>query len=122
MPIKFDGEKPIFIQVAERIEDAILAGAFPEESQVPSITEISVNYRINPATALKGINMLVDRGIIYKRRGLGMFVLEGAQETLRQDRRELFYHNFIENMIAEAKKLCITQGELSSMIERGFTR
>ena len=70
----FDNQKPIFQSIAEWLEDAILAGIYVEEGQVPSITEISVQYNINPATALKGVNKLVDSGLIYKKRGLGMFV------------------------------------------------
>ena len=68
----FSEDRPIFLQLADRLEEGILSGAYPEESQVPSITEYSVNYRINPATALKGINLLVDAGLLYKKRGVGM--------------------------------------------------
>ena len=78
MYINFDSEKPIFLQIAEGLEDSILSGVYPEESQIPSITEFSVAYRINPAPALKGINVLVDEGIVYKKRGIGMFVKSGA--------------------------------------------
>ena len=73
-------DRPIFQQIAEQLEEAILSGAYPEESQVPSITEYSVQYRINPATALKGINLLVDAGLLYKKRGVGMFVASGARD------------------------------------------
>ena len=122
MLINFDDERPIFIQIAEGIEDAILSGAFPEESQIPSITEFSVNYKINPATALKGINILVDNEIVYKKRGLGMFVSTGAVIKLLDKRKEQFYVNFIQKMIAEAKRINITKGELVSMVERGFEK
>lgn len=74
----FHDEKPIFQQLAEQLEEGILNGTYPEETQVPSITEYSVNYKINPATALKGINLLVDAGLLYKKRGVGMFVSAGA--------------------------------------------
>ena len=87
MQIDFDSERPIFQQIADGLEDAILSGVFPEGSQIPSITEFSVTYKINPATALKGINLLVDENIVYKKRGLGMFVTEGAAEKLRQKRK-----------------------------------
>ena len=63
MKLNFDDEKPVFLQIAEGMEDAILTGVFQEESQIPSTTELSVTYKINPATALKGINLLVDAGI-----------------------------------------------------------
>ena len=90
MELDFNSEKPIFQQIAEGLEDSILSGAFPEESQIPSITEFSVLYKINPATALKGINLLVDAGVVYKKRGVGMFVAQGAVEALRAKRREGF--------------------------------
>ena len=84
MLIRPDSEKPIFLQISQGLEDAILAGVYPEESQIPSITEFATTYKINPATALKGINLLVDAGIVYKKRGLGMFVAPGAVEKLRE--------------------------------------
>ncbi|HHU72910.1 MAG TPA: GntR family transcriptional regulator [Clostridiales bacterium] len=120
MQMNFNEERPIYIQISEGIEDAILSGAFQEESQIPSITELSVNYRINPATALKGINILVDEGNIYKKRGVGMFVAEGAVERLTFKRREKFYGNYIRNLVDEAKRLEITKDEIKTMIERGF--
>ena len=120
MKLDFESSKPIFLQIAEGIEDAILSGAFPEGQQIPSITELSASYKINPATALKGINLLVDENIVYKKRGLGMFVTEGAAEKLRQKRKESFYENFIKAMVEEAKRLEISREELKAMMERGF--
>lgn len=92
----FNEERPIFQQLAEQLEEGILSGVYPEESQVPSITEFSVTYKINPATALKGINLLVDAGLLYKKRGVGMFVSIGAPEKLREQRKERFYRDYIE--------------------------
>ncbi|MGN0558743.1 MAG: GntR family transcriptional regulator [Acutalibacteraceae bacterium] len=120
MKINFESEKPIFIQVAEVIEDAILSGTFEEETQIPSTTEFSVSYKINPATALKGINILVDKGLVYKKRGVGMFVCEGACDKLRLERKQAFYENFIKSVITEAKRLKISTEEIKSMIERGY--
>lgn len=116
----FHDEKPIFQQLAEQLEEGILNGTYPEETQVPSITEYSVNYKINPATALKGINLLVDAGLLYKKRGVGMFVSAGAQNQLRRQRRERFYQDFIQRMVHEARQLGLTERELVEMIERGF--
>lgn len=121
MKLDFNSEKPIFQQIAEGIEDAILTGAFPEGSQIPSITEFSVRYTINPATALKGINLLVDEGIVYKRRGVGMFVADGAVESLREKRRLGFYRRFVTGMAREAKRLDISPEELSAMIQKAFS-
>jgi len=120
LQINFEDERPIFMQIAEGIEDAILTGAFAEEEQIPSITELSVNYKINPATALKGISILVDEGIIFKKRGIGMFVAQGAVLKLRDKRKELFYEHFIKRLIEEAKKLGITIEEILCMVERGY--
>ena len=122
MKLNFDDEKPVFLQIAEGMEDAILTGVFQEESQIPSTTELSVTYKINPATALKGINLLVDAGIVYKKRGVGMFVAEGAVRKLRQKRKDKFYENFVSRLVEEAKKLEITDMEIISMIERGFSK
>ncbi len=122
MKIEFEDERPIFVQIAEQIEDGILSGAFPEESQIPSTTEISVNYRINPATALKGINLLVDSGIVYKKRGVGMFVSEGAVEVIREKRKEEFFDRYILRLAEEARKLSLTKKDVEDMIERGFTK
>ena len=89
----FDESRPIFLQLAEMLEDGIISGAFPEGGQIPSITEYSAALKINPATALKGINLLVDAGLVYKKRGVGMFVAEGAREALLANRREGFYES-----------------------------
>ena len=122
MKLNLDQEKPIFIQIAEGIEDGILTGAFLEESQIPSITEFYVNYKIKPATALKGINLRVDEAIIFKKRGVGMFVAKGAVSKLRKKRQDQFYDNYIHRLVEEAKRLGITSDEIIAMIERGFVQ
>ncbi len=111
-------ERPIFLQIADTIKDGIISGAYPEESQVPSITEFSVTYKINPATALKGVNLLVDEGLLYKKRGVGMFVSSNATKQLLTQRKELFYEKLIAPMLEEAKRLQISSDELIEMIER----
>ena len=121
MELNFSSERPIFQQIAEGIEDSILSVAFPEESQIPSITEFSVQYKINPATALKGINLLVDEGMIYKKRGLGMFVAQGAMEALGQKRKAGFYEKFVAALVKEARRLGIGKEELGAMLEQGFS-
>lgn len=120
MQLNFQDERPIFIQLAEQIEDAILSGAFPEETQIPSTTEISVSYKINPATALKGINMLVDSGIVYKKRGVGMFVAAGSVKLLLEKRKKEFAKKYVDSLVKEAKRLNLTKEDIFSMIERGF--
>ena len=122
MELDLNGERPIFQQIADWLADGILSGAFPEESQIPSITEFSVQYKINPATALKGINLLVDAGVIYKKRGVGMFVQKGAADQLRAKRRESFYEHFVSGLVAEAKRLGIGREELAALIDQGFAQ
>ncbi len=113
-------EKPIFIQIAEQLEDSIFTGVFPEETKIPSTNEISALLNINPHTVLKGMNMLVDEEIIYKKRGLGMFVREGAVKKIREKRQGQFYEQYIAALIEEASKLQMTKEEIISLIERGF--
>ena len=122
MNINTESEKPIFQQIKEGIEDAILSGAFPEGSQIPSITEFSVTYKINPATALKGINLLVDEKIVYKKRGVGMFVCDGATEKLTENRKNEFFEKYVESLVSEAKRLKLTAKDITVMIERGFEK
>ena len=117
----FDDQRPIFLSIAEWLEDAILAGVYGEEAQAPSTTEISLQYNINPATALKGVNLLVESEILYKRRGLGMFVARGARAKLLERRRQQFFDGYMEPLIREAKRLQITGEDLHAMIERGYS-
>ncbi|GIN84928.1 GntR family transcriptional regulator [Heyndrickxia sporothermodurans] len=114
-----DDSRPIFVQIAERIEDDIIEGGLPEESQVPSTNQFASFYQINPATAAKGVNRLVDEGILYKKRGIGMFVSIGAREKLIEKRREQFYEQYILTMIKEGKKLGMTIKQITEMVQRG---
>ncbi|MBN1191190.1 MAG: GntR family transcriptional regulator [Dehalococcoidales bacterium] len=113
-------EKPIFLQFAEELEENILKGIFEEESQIPSTTEVSINLRINPATANRGVNLLVDEGIIYKKRGIGMFVAAGARKKIIKKRRNAFYESYILPLIRESKNLELRKSEILAMIERGY--
>ena len=117
-----DEGRPIFVQIAEEIENAIIDGALPEESQVPSTNELAAFHRINPATAAKGINQLVADGILYKKRGIGMFVSPGARAKLRDRRREQFADRYLRPLIVEARKLGISTAEVKDMIDTWETR
>lgn len=109
-------DRPIFVQIAERVEDDIIAGELPEESQVPSTNEFAAFYRINPATAGKGVNLLVDDGILYKKRGIGMFVASGARERLIEKRRARFSVEYLRPLLAEASKLDISPARLGELL------
>ena len=109
-------EKSIYIQIKEMIEDDILRDVLLEEERVPSTKELARLYAINPATAAKGVNLLVDEGILYKKRGIGMFVATGAKAQIQGKRREQFYDNYVKSLMAEAMSLGITKKELVAMI------
>jgi GntR family transcriptional regulator len=111
-----DESRPIFAQVAEQLENDIISGAMPEESQVPSINEFAAYYRINPATALKGVTLLVDAGLLYKKRGIGMFVSPGAAGLLIERRRKQFAAEYVRPLLAEAAKLGISAEQLAHLI------
>jgi DNA-binding transcriptional regulator YhcF (GntR family) len=118
MEYLIDENRPIFGQIAERIEEDILAGRLAEEEQVPSTNQFAALYQINPATAAKGVNLLVDQGILYKKRGLGMYVASGARAKLLEKRREQFFEHYVVTMLQEAEKLDITTEQLTEMVQR----
>jgi len=120
MQFNMSGEKPIFLQFAEELEDNILKGIYEEESQIPSTTEVAVKLKINPATANRGVNLLVDEDIIYKKRGIGMFVSLGARLKIIAKRKKAFYESYILSLLEEAENLNITKSEIIDLIERGF--
>ncbi len=113
----FTEESPIFQQLAAKIADDIVAGVYPEETAVPSATDFAVFYKINPATASKGVNLLVEQGGLYKKRGVGMFVASGAAELLRSRRREQFRKQYVEPLVREAQVLKIDVAELHTIID-----
>jgi len=111
-----DDGTPLFVQIAEQLADDIVDGGLAEGARVPSTNELAAFYRINPATAAKGINVLVDDGVLEKRRGIGMFVAAGAQEQLRAGRRKRFAEQYVDPMLAEANRLGIDTDTLVSLV------
>ncbi|MCI6005847.1 MAG: GntR family transcriptional regulator [Blautia sp.] len=110
-------EKSIYIQIKEMIEKDILRDILLEEERVPSTNELAKLYAINPATAAKGVNLLVDEGILYKKRGIGMFVAAGAKKRIMEKRKKHFYDDYVKSLLAEAVSLGISKKELIEMIE-----
>ena len=109
-------EKSIYLQIKEMIERDILRDILLEEERVPSTNELARLYAINPATAAKGINLLVEEGILYKKRGIGMFVAEGAKASIMKKRKEHFFDDYIKGLLSEAASLGISKKELIEMI------
>jgi DNA-binding transcriptional regulator YhcF (GntR family) len=118
-----DEGAPLFVQVAERLSAEIADGGLAEGKRVPSSNELAAYYRINPATAAKGISMLTDEGLLDKRRGIGMFVAAGARQRLLDQRRRQFTEHYVEPVVTEAARLGIGTGELVELIrEAGRAR
>jgi len=109
-------QRSSYRQIGEMIETDILRGILLEEEQVPSTNELAKLYTINPATAAKGVGLLVDEGILYKRRGIGMFVSSGARERILAKRKAAFAENHLAPLLAEARSLGISREELLNMI------
>ena len=112
----FEGRDPIYHQIAEAIRGEILSGALQEEDQVMSTTQYATTYRINPATAAKAFAQLVDEGVLYKRRGVGMFVAAGAAATLRGQRRSAFFTERLDPVLREAELLGLTAQDLTDYL------
>ena len=112
-------EKSIYLQISEMIENDILKGSLAEEERVPSTNELARFYKINPATAMKGVNILVDEGILYKQRGIGMFVSGGAKEMIKDKRKKSFFNDYVKAMLEEAKSLGISKDEIIKLIDSG---
>lgn len=118
MSRKLDNRKPIFIQVREKIEDMIVNEQLKEDEQAPSTTQLVNFYKINHATVSKGVNQLVEEGILYKKRGIGMFVAKGAREKLIQKRKEAFVNEYVVPLVQEAYKLGISESEVLTLIKK----
>jgi DNA-binding transcriptional regulator YhcF (GntR family) len=112
-----DEGTPLFVQVADRLAGQIADGGLAEGERVPSSNELAAFYRINPATAAKGINVLADDGLLEKRRGIGMFVATGARQRLMARRRAEFTQRYVEPLLTEAVRLGIDTNELLALIK-----
>ena len=110
--------EPLFVQIRQHIEDMILSGQLAPDEQVPSSTQMVKFFQVNHLTVLKGMNLLVDEGIIYKKRGVGMFVSADARERIQQSRRDGFVGGFVLPLVREARRLGIADGELAAIVSR----
>lgn len=115
--MQMDGEKPIYIQISEWLENEILAGTFYVDDKVHSQYTLAEMFTINPATAAKGLNVLADENILYNKRGLGKFVSENAKKIIRDKRKNQTLKKLIEDAISEAERLDVTEAELITMMK-----
>ncbi|MUV38694.1 putative HTH-type transcriptional regulator YhcF [Lentibacillus sp. JNUCC-1] len=112
-----DETKPIYVQIKEHIEDSIIGGTLNPDERAPSTNEFAAFYKINPATAAKGINELVAEDILVKRRGIGMFVTAHAKSVIIEKRKKTFYDHYILPLKQEAEKLEINEAELIEWVK-----
>src|SRR5690625_1072747 len=117
MKYQLDEGLPIYIQIKKYIEDSIIKETIKEGERVPSTNEFAKFYNINPATAAKGVNELVAEDILMKRRGVGMFVKQGARQQLVEQRQKQFFSEYILPLKKEANKLNISTEQLIKMIK-----
>lgn len=120
MRISSTSNTPIYMQIANQIEEYILNDTFIKHNQVSSTTELSTTLNINPNTVLKGMNLLVDEKILYKKRGIGMFVSEDAKAIIISKRKKEFTKKFVDTLVDEALKLNITEEVLIDQIRNSF--
>lgn len=109
-------DKPIYLQIMDIIEDDIISGVYTPNDIIISTTQISKLYSVNPTTAVKAVSILTDKGILYKKRGIGMAVTETARDIILRERTNIFFSQSIQEFIAAATKLGITREALARMI------
>ena len=116
MHLQSDSSIPIYVQLAQWLEDEILSGALPPDERIYSQYQLAELFGINPATAAKGLNILADEGLVYKRRGLGMFVAPDARARIQQKRRTVTLHQLLAQLAAEARRLDIPDEDLLRLL------
>jgi DNA-binding transcriptional regulator YhcF (GntR family) len=114
----FDDRSPIYRQIADQVKADVVSGTLGGDEQVMSTNQYAAYYRINPATVAKAFQQLVDEQVLYKKRGIGMFVSPTARDALRAQRRETFYSDVVDPMVAEAKAVGIPIDEVVARIQQ----
>ena len=116
--MKFNDDKPIFMQIVDMIENEILEGVLKNDDQTPSTNDFQKVFSINPATARKGLNILVDEGNLYKKRGMGMFVTDDAYNIILEKRQKEFFDNFIPSLVREMDRLNISKDKFLEELDK----
>ena len=109
---------PIYMQIAEWLENEILADRLVADGKVYSQYQLAEMFNINPATAGKGLSILLENDILYKKRGLGMFVVEGAKSKILATRRTHTLTQLVEEIVQEARRLAVSDEELIDLIKK----
>ncbi|HEV7165376.1 MAG: GntR family transcriptional regulator [Gammaproteobacteria bacterium] len=112
MEPNWSDNQPIYRQLRDRVVAMILEDSLKEGDPLPSVRSVAAEYQINPLTVLKGYQSLVDEDLVEKRRGLGMFVKEGARRNLMKNEREQFLKNEWPQMLQRIERLGLDVQEL----------
>jgi DNA-binding transcriptional regulator YhcF (GntR family) len=115
--MKFNEGIPIYLQIKEEIENAIVTSSLKEEETIPSIRVLAQQYRLNPQTISNAVSELLNEGILYKKRGIGMFVEKGAQKKLKKKKNNEFRNSDLKKLILKSKSLGITKTELMNILD-----
>jgi DNA-binding transcriptional regulator YhcF (GntR family) len=118
--MNFDQKIPIYQQLAESIRQDILSGALQEEEAIPSVRQISVDYSLNPQTVLNATQLLIQEGLLEKRRGLGLFVQKTARKQLNRSASDRFKNETIQALVEEAQLLSISKSDLIDLIQKNY--
>ena len=121
MKICFDSLSPVYVQIAAAIEDDIISGKLSEGSAAYSQLIISRELNVNPATAAKGINLLVSKGILEKQRGSSMTVAHGALIRLLNERKEKGLIEMVSTLVSEAIKIGLSENEVIEAVRKQFS-
>ncbi|MCJ8010055.1 GntR family transcriptional regulator [Lederbergia wuyishanensis] len=122
MILNSDSSKPIYVQISEWLENEIISGNFNTDDKMYSQYQLAELFNINPATAAKGLNILAEEQILYKKRGLGMFVSEGARARILDKRKNETLKELVETLVIEAKRLSVSEADLIKMIQETSRR
>lgn len=117
MILNSDSIKPIYIQISEWLENQILNDSISADEKMYSQYQLAEMYNINPATAAKGITILLNENILYKKRGLGMFVSQDAKELIYKRRKNETLRTLAIELLTEAKRLNVDEHELFELLK-----
>lgn len=120
--MKFDDSIPIYLQIKEEIENAIISEVIKEDDAIPSIRSLAQQYKVNPQTISNAITELLHDGILYKKRGIGMFVETGAHKKLINDKSKEFRNSDIKGLVSKARSLDVSKGKLIKLIEKEYDK
>lgn len=117
MDIQWREDQPIYLQLRDRVKGMILDGSLPEGEVLPSVRQVASQFQLNPITVMKSYQTLVDDGIVEKKRGIGMYCLEGARSKLLEQEKLQFITDEWPRIVKQIRQLGIKPEELLRALE-----